>query len=419
MFALVDCNNFYASCERVFRPELNGKPIVVLSNNDGCVIARSNEAKTVGIPMGAAAFKYKKIFEQHQIYVFSANFSLYGDMSNRVMTILAKYAPEIEIYSIDEAFLKLEGFQLYDLQQYGEAIHYQVKKWTGIPVSVGIAPTKSLSKLANRIAKKFPAKTQGVYIIDSEEKRIKALKWLKIGDVWGIGRRHAQRLLAHNISSAYAFTQCSDQWVKKYFSIIGLRLKWDLSGTAVLHLEKAQLKKSIATTRSFEANYTHYEQLHERIVTFANSCAEKLRKQHSCCQSVTIFIYTNSHQENMRQYRRTIVVHLPFPTNSSIEIASYAIKGLKRIFKAGYNYKKAGVIVHDFTPEQVTQTTLFSQKNKRHIPLMEAIDGLNLRFGQQKIRLASQDPKRVWKMKQNRLSPHYTTDLDDIIRIKV
>lgn len=417
MFALVDCNNFYASCERVFRPDLNGKPIVVLSNNDGCVIARSNEAKAVGIPMGAPAFEYEKTFEEHQVQVFSANFPLYGDMSQRVMTLLGEYSPDIEIYSIDEAFLRLKGFEHYDLQEYGESMRKKVTKWTGIPISVGIASTKALAKLANRIAKKYTDKTNGTYIIDTEEKRVKALKWLKIEDVWGIGRQHSKRLKALNIHNAYAFTKLEDEWVRQHLTVVGLRLKKDLEGIPTLDLEETQPKKNIATTRSFETNYTEFEQLKERVVTFAVSCGEKLRKQNSCCNSLMVFIHTNGHRKELPQYNRNIVIQLPFPTNSSIELAKFATQALKQIFKPGFHYKKAGVIVQDFTPVNNLQLNLFNNSDERHLALMKAIDKINHAYGQHKIRLASQDPKRVWKMKQERLSPRYTTKLSDIITI--
>ncbi len=419
MFALVDCNNFYASCERVFRPDLNGKPIVVLSNNDGCVIARSNEAKDLGVPMGAPAFKNKELFEQQKINVFSANFALYGDLSNRVMSVLGEYSPEIEIYSIDEAFLKLTGFEQYDLQKYGEDMRYKTTKYTGIPISVGIAPTKALAKVANRIAKKFPVQTKGVYIIKDEEQRIKALKWLKIADVWGIGRRNTQRLLDKDVRTAYDFTQLSDSWVKTNMSIVGLRLKHDLQGTPTLDLELTSPKKNIATTRSFEKDYTELEQIEERINTFAVSCADKLRQQNSCCQSLVVFIHTNQHRKNTPQYSRSIILKLPFPTNSSIELAQFSTQALKRIFKAGYHYKRAGVIVQDFTPENGLQTMLFENRNEKHVDLMKALDSINAHYGQQKIRLASQDLKRVWKMKQEKLSPRYSTNLDEVITIHV
>jgi len=224
MFALIDCNNFYVSCERVFNPKLNNRPVVVLSNNDGCAISRSNEAKALGIPMGAPAFKYEKIFKKHNVEVFSSNFTLYGDMSSRVMSILSKYTPNIEIYSIDEAFLKFEGFDNYDLESYCKKIQKIVLKHTGIPISIGVAPTKALSKVANRIAKKFPEKTNGVHLIDSDKKKLKALKWLKIGDVWGIGFRHTERLKNIGIHTGYDFINIEDNWIRRNMSVVGLRL---------------------------------------------------------------------------------------------------------------------------------------------------------------------------------------------------
>ena len=419
MFALVDCNNFYASCQRVFQPNLIGKPIVVYSNNDGCVISRSNEAKALGVPMGAAAYQWEKFFEQNGIEVFSANFALYGDMSQRVMTILNDFSPEMEVYSVDEAFIKFQGFERFNLQHIGESMHRRVTKGTGIPISVGIAPTKSLAKVANRIAKKFPQHTNNVYLIDDEEKRIKALRWLKIEDVWGIGRKHAKRLQAIGIKTALDFTLLDDRWVQENMAIIGLRLKRDLEGKPTLDLEEAQQKKNIAITRSFEGNHAERDFLEERISTFAVSCAEKLRLQKSCCNSVMVFIQTNRHRVDLPQYNRNIVLNLPFPTNSSIEISNFALKALSIIFREGYAYKRAGVIVQDFTDEDKTQMSLFENSDERHKKLMQSIDKLNAMFGQQKIKLGSQDPKKVWKMKQEKLSPSYTTKLSDIIIIRI
>lgn len=417
MFALVDCNNFYASCERVFRPDLVGKPVVVLSNNDGCVIARSNEAKTVGVPMGAPAFQYKGLFEKNQVQVFSSNFALYGDMSNRVMEVLGNYSNDIEIYSIDEAFLEFKGYENFDLGEIGLKMKKQVQQWTGIPISVGFAPTKALSKVANRIAKKFPERTKGVYLIDSEEKRMKALKWLKIEDVWGIGRKHAKRLQYQGIKTAYDFTQLSDSWVRKHMTVVGLRLKHELLGIPTLQLDEVQPKQNIATTRTFEKNYTEFAEVKERVVSFAVSCAEKLRKQNSCCNSIMVFIHTNGHREDLPQYSQNIVVKLPFATNSGIELAKFAIQGLENIFRSGFSYKKAGVIVMDFTPETNHQLTLFSERNIKHISLMKVIDKINTNCGQQKVRLAAQDMGRVWKMNQEKLSPRYTTRINEIIQI--
>ncbi len=419
MFALIDCNNFYASCERLFRPELNGQPIVVLSNNDGAVIARSNEAKDLGVPMGALAFEYESFFIQNRIHVFSANFALYGDMSHRVMTILQEYSPACEIYSIDEAFLKLTGFEFFDLEKYGQEIQKKVYKFTGIPICVGIAPTKALAKVANRIAKKYPKETKSSYVIDTDEKRIKAIKWLKIEDVWGIGRKHAIRLREVGVKTAYDFTQLNEGWVKRNLAIVGLRLKHDLMGIPSLDLEDVKPRKNIATTRSFERNMTGFSEIKERITTFSISCAEKLRRQKSCCTSIMVFLRTNSHRAELEQYNCSSVIKLPFPTNSSIEIAYFACQAFERIFKLGFQYKKAGVIIMDFKPEDEIQFSLFENSNPKHVQLMKVMDRVNDSFGQQKIRLASQDQKRVWKMKQERLSPRYTTRLSDIITINV
>ena len=419
MFALIDCNNFYVSCERVFNPRLNNKPVIVLSNNDGCAISRSNEAKELGIPMGAPAFKYEKVFQKNNVEVFSSNFPLYGDMSSRVMSILSKYTPNIEIYSIDEAFLKFEGFENYDLQSYCEEIKKTVLKWTGIPVSIGVAPTKALAKVANRISKKFPNQTKGVYLINSEEKRIKALKWLKIEDVWGIGFKHAERLKNIKINTAYDFINLEDSWVRKNMSVVGLRLKKELEGKSVLDLEEVRSpKKAIATTRSFEGTITDYEKIKERISTFAICCAEKLRSQNSNCNSIYVFVRSNKFQKNRPQYRNGILITIPFSTNSNIIISKYAIEGLKRIFKEGIGYKKAGTIVMGLDSSQNHQLNLFKNENPRHKYLMKAIDHIQKKEGQSKIKLASQDLRKRWKMKQEKLSPNYTSKVNEIIRVK-
>lgn len=417
MYALVDCNSFYASCERVFRPDLRNKPVVVLSNNDGCVIARSNEAKAVGIPMGAVAYQYKDLFEKHSVHVYSANFALYGDLSARVMETLSNYTPEMEIYSIDEAFLKFDGFEMFDLKTYGETIARTVKKNTGIPVSIGIAPTKALAKVANKIAKKFSERTKNVYVIDTDEKRIKALKWTKVEDVWGIGYRHSKRLQANGVKTAYDFIQLPDGWVRKHMAIVGLRLKHDLEGNESIFAEKVQPKKMIATTRSFESNYSKYEEVKERVVTFSVTCAEKLRKQNSCCNAILVFLHTNGHRQDLPQYSRNIVVKAPYPTNSSIEISKLATDGLEKIFKTGYAYKKAGVIVMDIVPENTKQITLFENSNPTHRPLMIVMDRINKAIGKKVIKLGGQDKGRIWKMRQEKLSPRYTTCLNDIITI--
>jgi DNA polymerase V len=418
MFALIDCNNFYASCERVFSPDLNNQPIVVLSNNDGCVVARSEEAKPF-VPMGVPAFKYEEIFRKHNIRVFSSNYPLYGDMSNRVMEILSGYSPQFEVYSIDEIFLKFEGFDRFDLKQHGLMMRQQVKRWTGLPISVGIAETKALAKVANLIAKKYVERTGGVYVIDTEEKRRKALDWLPVEDIWGIGRKHAARLQKTGITTAAQFAGMSDTTVKKQMSVVGLRLKKDLEGIPTLELDDMQDRRSIATTRTFETNYTEYDDIKERISTFAVSCSEKLRKQKACCNAVIVCLYTNRHRKDQKQYTKNTVVKLPFSTNSGIEIVRAAVQGLDSIFKAGYRYKRAGVIVADLVSETALQATLFEMANAKHKPLMQAVDRLNHRFLDTKVKLGSQDLKRTWKMKQERLSPRYTTRMEDIIVVRV
>lgn len=418
MFALVDCNNFYASCERVFQPNLNRQPIVVLSNNDGCVISRSNEAKALGVPMGAPAFKYDELFRKSNIRVFSSNYALYGDMSNRVMNLLREFTPDVEVYSIDEAFMKFSGFELFDLQQYGNHIREVVTKGTGIPISIGFAPTKALSKVANRIAKKYPNQTGGVYVLDNDERRIKALKWLKIEDVWGIGGRLSRRLYKYGVVNAYDFTLLPDEFVRKELSVVGLRLKRELSGLPTLDLEITKKKKAIATTRSFDHTLSDWSKVNERVATFAVSCAEKLRRQKSCCNMLMVFILTNGHRQDLKQYSRNIVVRTDYPTNSAIDLVRYASFGLKAIFKAGYQYKKAGVVVMGITPESQKQLNFFTRENPKHQHAMQTMDKINLSLGQQKIKLAVQDLGRTWKMRQEKLSPRYTTKLDEIITIK-
>ncbi|CAL2094518.1 Y-family DNA polymerase [Tenacibaculum sp. 190524A02b] len=420
MFALVDCNNFYASCERLFRPDLINKPVVVLSNNDGCVIARSNEAKKLNIPMGAVAFKYKPVFEKYNIHVFSSNYPLYGDMSERVMNILHQFTPDIEIYSIDEAFLEFKGFEKhFNLREHCLEIKSKVKQWTSIPISIGLAPTKALSKIANRVAKKYPKQTKGVHIIDTEEKRIKALKWVAIEDVWGIGRQHAKRLRAININNAYDFTQIHSDWVRNNMTVVGERLHRDLKGERTLELdEPIKAKKNIATTRSFANDLESFDDVRERISTFAVECAKKLRKQNSYCGYVIVFLSTNRHRKEAKQYSRSTVVTLPYASNINNDINTYAICGLKRIFIEGYKYKRAGVIVGNITPMSSKQLTLFNNQGEKMQPLMAAVDKMNTKYHKDIIKLATQNPERTWIMRQEKLSPNYTTRLNDIIKVK-
>ena len=401
---------------RIFNPKLNEKPIVVLSNNDGCVIARSNEAKKF-VPMGAVAYKFKEIFTQNNINVFSSNYALYGDMSNRVMNTLREFTPDIEIYSIDEAFLQFTGFENYDLNEYGIKIRQRVKRVVGMPVSIGIAPTKALSKVANKIAKKFSDRTNGVYVIDTDEKRIKALKWTKIEDVWGVGRQISKRLQAIKVLTALDFINLNDQYIKTNFSVVELRLKHELEGKQRLFLEEIVNKKAIATTRSFEKTATDIEYLKERVSTYAVMCAEKLRKQNSHCNLLTVFIQTNRFNTDQPQHNKSIVMCLPFATNSSITLSQFAIKGLEAIYLKGFYFKKAGIIVSGITPQNEKQMNLFIDENPKHRILMRTIDKLNTSLGRKKIKLASQDLDRTWKMRQEKLSKRYTTNWNELLEV--
>lgn len=414
MYGLVDCNNFYASCERVFNPSLNGKPVVVLSNNDGCVIARSNEAKALGIKMGIPAYQIKDLVSSHGVAVFSSNYTLYGDMSGRVMSMLAELSPEIEVYSIDEAFVNLNGIR--DLESIGRKMVSGVTRGTGIPVSLGVAPTKTLAKIANKFAKKYPAYDQ-LCIIDSEEKRIKALQLTEIGDVWGIGRRQAAKLQKQGIKTAYDFTRFSGAWVRKNMTVVGERTWKELHGISCIDMENAPpAKKQICTSRSFGKMLTDIDTISEAIASHASTCAKKLRKQQSYAASLMVFIHTNNFREDLPQYWKNTVIHLPVPTNDTQEIVHYALAGLRTIYLNGYQYKKAGVIITEIT--EGAQLGLFDlvDRDKRE-RLMQAVDKINGEHGHN-IKLAVQGTGRGWKLKQEQLSGHYTTNLNQIIDIK-
>ncbi|QNM85381.1 Y-family DNA polymerase [Polaribacter pectinis] len=419
MFALVDCNNFYASCERVFNPNLQNKPVAILSNNDGCVISMSDEAKKLELPFGAPIFKYEQFCKANNITVLSSNYPLYGDMSTRVMNILADFSPDIEVYSIDESFLKLDGFEKYDLSDYATKMRSKILKWTGIPTCVGIAPTKALSKVANKIARSNLKQSKGICVIDSEENRIKALKWTKIGKVWGIGSRLKKRLQEKGCETAYDFTQLPSDWVLKNFSIVEWRLQKDLQGISKIPLEDAiTSKKMIATTRSFESTYSNIDDIKERISTFAASCAKKLREQKSNCHVITVFLRSNRFDKNQAYQKENRTVILSYPTDSTLTISNAAVEAVKTIFKKGIAYKKAGVIISGLVPNDNFQLNLFSHENPKHKPLMSTIDKLNSKFKTDKIKLGNQDLKRTWKMRQERLSPKFTTNIKDILIVK-
>jgi DNA polymerase V len=422
MYALVDCNNFYASCERVFQPQLNGKPVVVLSNNDGCVIARSAEAKALGISMGAPEFQIRALLNKKNVSVFSSNYALYGDLSNRVMKILEGFTPNLEVYSIDEAFLNFDGMAVPDYHDYGIQMKTKVQKWVGIPVCIGFAPTKALAKVANKIAKKFQEKTQGVYTIDTDEKRIKALKWTKIEDVWGIGHRTTKKAKLRNIHTAFDFIQPQQEnWIRRELGVVGLRLKYELEGKSVLELEELpEQKKSIATTRSFPKQIADYDLLRERVSTFAAVCAEKLRNQKSCCHTIIVLLVIDRHTVKVSKYYHTMTVTLPFGTNSTLTISNTAIEMLQKLYQGNetIKFKKAGVIVTSLRPEDQKQFQLFEEENPKHLALMKTIDFLNKKIGVKKVKLATQNLGLTWNMKQNHLSKRYTTNYSDLLEIQ-
>lgn len=416
MIALVDCNNFYASCERVFNPKLEKKPVVVLSNNDGCIIARSNEAKKLGIKMGEPAFKIKKTIEQHNINVFSTNFALYGDLSNRVMSVLKSEVNLIEIYSIDEAFL---DFSDYANIERGVALGKKIKQWTGIPVSVGIAPTKVLAKVANHIAKKHTK--SGVFMFDNKDLIKRALNVFPVEGLWGVGRKHAKRLKEAGIHTALQFREADTHWIKRQLSINGVKLQKELLGEVCYPLEIiAPRKKNICTARSFGTEIKELNKLKEAVSSHANTCATKLRKEKSCCSTISVFLSTNPFKPQAKQYHPYRVFNLDVPTNDSIEIVRFALKGLEQIYRSDCIYKKAGVIVGRTVPENTVQLSLFDNvdRDKRR-EINSVVDKINRKMGRNKVKLAVQGTSRKWKLKQEKLSPCYTTRFADILEVRI
>lgn len=418
MYGLCDCNNFYASCERVFNPSLVGRPVVVLSNNDGCVIARSNEAKKLGIGMGDPYFKIRDLIKRNNVAVFSSNFVLYGDMSRRVMSLLKKFVPATEVYSIDESFLDFSGIDESKLDEMGHEISRMVKRHTGIPVSIGIAPTKTLAKIASKLCKKYP-KLDGCCFMHRPQDIEKVLRKFPIEDVWGVGRRWAKMLEGMGVKTAYDFTQLTPEWVRKRMSVVGLRMWKELRGEPCIGFEEMPAaKKQIATTRTFDHDIADYEPIHQRIAQYAASCAEKLRAQNSVCGEMVVFILTNRHKENVPQYYESCIVKLSVPTDSTLELTKYAVNMLRKIFLKGYAYKRAGVILSDIRSKTGTQRDMFDATDRdKHDRLMKAVDGLNATLGRHKIVTAAAGAE-FFKMNREHLSKKFTTDWGQIIRVK-
>ncbi|MGB6296639.1 MAG: Y-family DNA polymerase [Rivularia sp. (in: cyanobacteria)] len=420
IIALVDCNNFYCSCERVFNPKLENRPVVVLSNNDGCVVARSNEAKALGIKMGEPAFKLGKFREQHNLAILSSNYTLYGDMSQRVMQCLAEYTPDLEIYSIDEAFLDFSGFTHLDLTAYSREIKQKIQQYTGIPISIGIATTKTLAKVANRIAKKSN-KAKGVLnLVDSPYLDL-ALQRTEVGDVWGVGSSFTKLLEKHNIYNALELKKSDQKWIRKERGIVGLRTVLELNGTSCIPLEEMPSnKKSTAVTRSFGKAVETLEQLQEALSAYAYRAGEKLRQSQLEATSMTVFFRTGSYDKS-QPYRSWGTTVSFFPsTNDSRELVNNARKVAENLFEPGFKLKKAGVILLGLTPEGEKQLSLFekSEADKKHSQrLMQVMDTINNRYGRNTIQLASSGIHKKWQMKADYRSPKYTTNWDELPKV--
>lgn len=421
MIALVDCNNFYASCERLFQPKLKNKPIVVLSNNDGCVIARSNEAKALGIEMGTLAHEREEFFKEHDVAVFSSNYTLYGDMSARVMHTLQAFAAEVETYSIDEAFLDLSGFTHLELDLYALEIKATVFQHTGIPVSIGIGASKSLAKAANKYAKKVK-KDWGIFTIDSESKREEVLRWLQLADIWGIGYRNQAFFgVRHGVKTAWDFSKLDEGFVRQKMGIVGVRLLHELNGLPCMDMELVTpVKQNICTSRSFPQNLSDKEEISQAVGTYVTRCAEKLRWQRSCAGEILVFVHTNRFRTDHKQYSAALSIKLPTPSNSTMELMHYAMQAFNIVFKPGYLYKKAGVIVNEIVPQDQVQGSLFDKADrKREARIMSIMDKINGIMGQDKIRFGSAGYGRAWRLKRERLSPCYTTNIHEVLKIKI
>jgi DNA polymerase V len=417
-FGLADCNNFYASCERIFNLSVRNQPVVILSNNDGCIISRSQEAKDLGVPMGAPVHKIKELIQKHQIQIFSSNYTLYGDISARVMNSLNDLCPAVEVYSIDEAFLDLSIIPNSELLSFGIDVKKKIAKWTKIPICIGIARTKSLAKIANRYAKKNH-KEIGVFVIDSEEILEKTLKETPIEDVWGIGRKHGKFLKNEGVNTAFDFTQLPENFVLKRFTIVGLRLYKELKGESCLNIsEVREKKKAILHSRSFGKYVQSIKDLEEAVTTFANKCAEKLRLQDSCACTVSLYIRTNPFSTKP-QYQNSITMNFDIPTSNTLEIQQKVLWGLKKIYVQGYDYKKAGVYVTGIVGKDEIQGNLFSpEPDGKSQKISQLMDKINLKFGKETISFAIQGKNSAWKGNANKISPKFTTHWEELLKVE-
>lgn len=431
MYGIIDCDNCYVSCERVFRPDLEGKPVVVLSNNDGCVVARSNEAKQLGIKAGTPYFQLAQMFPDAKIAVFSSNYELYGELTGRIVSIIKEEAPAYFRYSIDECFVYFNGQDGTDYKAWGEALHRKIKQWVGMPVSIGIAPNKTLAKVASHFAKRYPGYNH-CCIIDNDEKRIKALKLYPVEDVWGVGRRYAAKLSSYGVKTAYDFASLHGEFVRATFKNIVIYRTWaELNGEDCVPNEEYAKKKSICTSRSFNGMIPDIETLNTHVSNFAARCAEKLRQQNTVASIVGVFINTNPFREDLEQYWSFEEERLITPTNSTISIVQAAKSALERIYRKGYQYKKAGVIVMGISADNPIQHDLFDltpEQYEKMKSLDDALDRINRMYGSETLVLGSQQYTKKGgdgkagvfadAIKHDFKSPNPTTRWCDIIKLK-
>ena len=417
IFALVDCNNFYVSCERIFSPYLEGRPVVVLSNNDGCVVSRSNQAKRLGIGMGVAYFKVKDFAEKHGLVALSSNYTLYADMSRRVMETLCNFTPEIEVYSIDEAFLNLSGFG-ENLTDYGGKIRQTVEQWTGMPVSVGIAETKTLAKIANRIAKRSP-EAAGVFELTGQTRIDEVLARTDVEHIWGVGIKTCIKLKRAGIKTALDLRGVNLEWMRRRFGVTGVRTVYELRGMSCYELEdQPPAKKGITVSRMFGRKVETVEELKEAIATYASRAGEKLRDEGLAAGAMTVFVMTSRFVEPRRRYFNSRGVHFPTATNYTPELIEYATGVIQRLYKKGFLYTKAGLILGDLVPQGKVQGNLFDradrQKSKR---LMRAIDAVNLKLPDSRLIWAAEGIDQSWRTKFARRSKRYTTQWDELVEV--
>ncbi|WP_435654194.1 Y-family DNA polymerase [Cellulophaga baltica] len=420
MIALVDCNSFYASCELVFRPDLVGRPVVVLSNNDGCIIAANKEAKALtNIPMFEPVFKIKKQLLEHKVVFFSSNYTLYGEMSQRVINILKTFSDRVEVYSIDESFLDLSDMPEETLEAYAHQIKDTILRYTGLPVGVGIAPTKVLSKLANKMAKKRPENNY-VCVIRSEADRIEALKWCAVKDVWGIGKKHRERVMNIGVASAYDFSKLPLAWVRKEMTVVGERTWRELNGEVAMDFTTDfKKKKAIGTAKSFGKKLANLDIIEEACSYYVGEVTEVLRAQGSCASALQVYITTNYHSDRDQQYANSITVKLALPTNDTFVLIKEAKKALHLIYKAGYRYKKVGVNLLGIIPEHYVQGNLFELPSTSNSKLAQVVDRLNLKFGKSKVSSALVGTRiKEWELIKEERSPRYTTQWNEMLRIK-